>query len=101
MSTTGNNVLVWDFLGLILAFISLILILRIIWRVEKGLDKFFKILSIISFLLILRQILQILTHINVIVTPSYFSFLDALSILILVIALGVMNSVIKKIDGEG
>jgi|SRR3989344_5092845 len=95
-----NTLLIWDFAGLIAAFITLILALRIVWRVEKRLNKFFKILTVISGLLVLRQILRILTHIDTIVSPVYFSLLDMLPIVVYVFALWVMNSLIEDIDGE-
>ena len=95
-----NTLLIWDFVGLVGAFVALILALRIVWRVEARLDKFFKILTVISGLLVLRQILRILAHVDVFVPPAYFSLLDMLPIVVFVFALWVMNNLIEDIDGE-
>lgn len=96
-----NNVLIiWDFIGLIAGLIALVLSLRIVWRVEKRLDTFFKIITLLTVLIVIRQVLRVLTHIEVLVPAAYFNVFDTIPILTLVIALFVMNRLIEEVDEE-
>lgn len=95
-----NYTLFWIMLGIVFAMAAFILSLRIVWRVEKRLDTFFKILTVVFALVVFRLVLRLLEEIDVLVPQPFFQILDALPIVISVFALIVMDRLIRKMDGE-
>jgi len=95
-----NSALTIDFIRLALALIWLILALRIVWRVEKKLDLFFKLVALAAFLITLRQTLRIFEDLQEINLAGWACPLDLTPTLVIIFALIVMNKLITKLDKE-
>lgn len=92
--------LVIDCLRLILALMWTILCIRIVWRVEKKLDIFFKLLSLAGILIVVRQLVRVLERLAIIESNFFGVILELLPTTMVVIALLVMNNLITKLDRE-
>lgn len=96
-----NLALVWDFASLLASLTGLILCLRIVWRVEKKLDRFFKILFFVLLVFAIRSFSSILANVGMVSTSIIFNKVaDFLPLALLAFGLFGMNSLIKDLDGE-
>lgn len=89
-----------DFIKFFIAIIAIIFSLRIVWRVEKKLDIFFKLMTAAFFIFLVRDGIRILQDLDIISGKNIFPILDIMPILLITLALVVMNSLISKLDGE-
>src|SRR3989344_241653 len=92
--------LIVDFLRLLLALIWVILGLRIVWRVEKKLDVFFKFLTWAGILIFIRQFFRVLQSLEVLQQGGWFSLMDIIPTILVIWGLVVMNDLITKLDKE-
>src|SRR3989344_7110573 len=89
-----------DFLRLFIVVCWLILALRVIWRVEKKLDAFFKLLTLAGCVIAIREIIKIFNHLGVIEVGLWVVLLDLLQTIFVFAAMVVMNKIITRLDGE-
>src|SRR3990167_7808620 len=92
--------LIVDFLRLLLALIWVILGMRIVWRVEKKLDVFFKFMTWAGILIFARQFFRVLQSLEILQQGAWLSLLDLIPTVLIIWALVVMDSVITKLDRE-
>ncbi len=90
----------FGFVGLAAALIAFILAIRIVWRVEKRLQTFFKILTVVIALIAFQQLFYILEVVDVISSGTNLNILDGAGMFVLIIGLAVMNRIITDMDGE-
>ena len=95
-----NSSLTIDLIRLVLTLIWLILVLRIIWRVEKKLDLFFKIVALAVILIAFRQTLRVFEDLQEISLKRLNFFLDIAPSVVMIIAYIVMDRLITKLDKE-
>ena len=95
-----NYMIYLDFVGLVFTLVALVLALRIVWRVEKKLDTFFKIFSIAIALMMLTEIIDIVLHVNLGSPNFYTSLIETIPVIVLTIGLVVMNKLVREMDGE-
>lgn len=96
----STTLLLTDFIQLALACLTVILSIRVILRVEKKLDLFFKLLLIAAVFVVVREILEIFDHMNVIEAAWFTRPLEVVPLTVIVIAYLVMNSIVLKLDRE-
>ena len=92
--------LIVDFLRLLLALIWVILGMRIVWRVEKKLDVFFKFMTWAGILIFVRQFFRVLQSLGILQQGAWLTLLDLIPTILIIWALVVMDSVITKLDRE-
>jgi hypothetical protein len=91
----------WNFASLIFSLSSLVLCLRVVWRVEKKLDIYFKILAVVYVVASIHAIAAVLIQIKLLTISSLvFDIMDSVLMLIVLFSLIVMNSLVKDIDNE-
>jgi hypothetical protein len=95
-----TTLLFFDFLHLVLLFIIVILGLRIILRVEKKLDLFFKFLVLGFFVALLYQFLGIFVKLEILAFIDWFNLLDLLPEFLVIIALVIMNTLISQLENK-
>lgn len=89
-----------DFIKFFIAMVAIIFSLRIVWRVEKKLDIFFKLVTAAFFVILVRDGIRILQDLDIASGKNAFPILDIVPILLITLALIVFNSLISKLDGE-
>ncbi len=89
-----------DFINFFIAMVAIIFSLRIVWRVEKKLDIFFKLLTASFSIMLIRDGIRILQDLDIISGKNTFPILDIVPMFLITLALIVMNSLISKLDGE-
>ena len=89
-----------DFIKFFLAIIAIIFSLRIVWRVEKKLDIFFKLVTASFIIKLVRDGIRILQDLDIISGKNAFPILDIMPIFLIILALIVMNNLVSKLDGE-
>ena len=87
-----------DLPRLIFSLVLVILSLRIVWRVEKKLDTFFKLITIAFLFIALRYFLWILEDIGIVTLNSFLLVLELIPSLLMIVALIVMNNLINTLD---
>src|SRR3989338_4950794 len=92
--------LIFDLIRLILAIIIVILGLRIVWRVEKKLDLFFKLITFAFILIVGRQLIRLFINLEIFSFAGWMNWLDIIPSFIILIAFLVMDWVITKLDRE-
>lgn len=92
--------LLFNYITFPLALAAFILSIRIVWRVEKRLNLFFKLFTAAVGLFALSQLATIFVDIELLPKADYGSVLDLVSILVIIFALMVMNSLVTSLDGE-
>jgi len=92
--------LIFDLIRLILAIIIVILGLRIVWRVEKKLDLFFKLITFAFILIVGRQLIRLFINLEIFSFAGWMNWLDIIPSFIILIAFLVMDGVITKLDRE-
>jgi len=100
MPSDSVILLLIDFIQLILALITLILSFRIVLRVEKKLDTFFKLLTLAALFVVVREFLYILDYTHIISAEWLLRPLEVLPLAVIVVAYVVMNGIVMKLDKE-
>ena len=102
ITTPGSQeiLLVSDYIVLALSVIYFILLARIIWRVEKRLDTYFKLLMVAAIFLFIRQCAAIFVHLGILEYQGWIVIFELAPYFAMVVALMVMNSIVTKLDRE-
>ncbi|MEK7583972.1 MAG: hypothetical protein AAB490_01900 [Patescibacteria group bacterium] len=98
--TSEGSLLVMHLISLIMTLMLILMSLRIVWRVEKQLDTFFKLLTLAFFLLFLIQMLRLLVAASIIENSLAIDLLRLAPFMVFILALLKMNALIKKLDKE-
>ncbi|OGY46707.1 MAG: hypothetical protein A3A24_03935 [Candidatus Buchananbacteria bacterium RIFCSPLOWO2_01_FULL_46_12] len=99
-SSSLFSMLTVDFIRLILSLIWIVLALRIVWRVEKKLDTFFKFLAFAGILIFIRQFFRIIQDLEIIRQGPWFTLMDLIPTVLVIWGLVVVSSLITKLDKE-
>ena len=83
---------------LILAFIAILLVLRIVWRVEKKLDLFFKLLAAGFIMHFVGVFVEVLNELQII--SSRVAAWNLFEAAFYIAALVIMSSEISRLDNE-
>jgi putative Mn2+ efflux pump MntP len=94
----------YDFFGPLLAIVLLaaavIVGLDCVWRVEKRLDTFMKLLIVGISVLLVANIIQLLGGEMSILVENLMHYLQALAALMLLLSVGEMYKIIRSLDNE-
>ncbi len=89
-----------NYFRLFLSLVIIIMLLRIVWRVEKRLDRFFKLILIGWILVLARHFLYIFEDLEIIGPWKWAKLLEFIPSLLFIWALYVMNSIITRMNRE-
>ena len=85
---------------LILLLVIILMSLRIVWRAEKQLDVFFKLLTFGFFFLFIMQLIPVLIASELITDSKIIDLIRIVPVIFFISALLKMNALIKKLDKE-
>ncbi|OGY90733.1 MAG: hypothetical protein A3B31_03670 [Candidatus Komeilibacteria bacterium RIFCSPLOWO2_01_FULL_53_11] len=98
--TSEGSLLVMHLIALVMILMLILMSLRIVWRVEKQLDTFFKLLTLAFFLLFIIQLMRVLVAAEIIEDSLAIDLFRLAPFIVFISALLKMNALIRKLDKE-
>jgi cytochrome c biogenesis factor len=96
----GGNDFFGPLLAIVLLAAALIVGLDCVWRVEKRLDTFMKLLIVAISVLLVANIIQLLGGDMSMLVENLMHYLQALAALMFLLSVGEMYKIIRSLDNE-